>query len=119
MIIRRASLTPFDFGGLQIFDYTAGLESSSSLAVIEVPPGATHTEAWSKRSDKYYLVTSGTIRFVLEGVECDLAAGDVCLVRQGQRFRYANRNETQATLVLVHTPSFNLDSEVLIAGEKQ
>ena len=58
------SLKPIDFAGLRIFDYTAGFDLSSSLAIIEVPPGAHHAEAWSKRSDKYYLVIAGTIGFV-------------------------------------------------------
>ena len=112
MPIRRAELDPLDFDGLAIFDYTAGLEVGSSLAVIEVPPGATHARAWSRRSDKYYLVTRGAISFSLDDERFGLAAGDFCLVRQGQRFDYRNEANEPATLVLVHTPSFELDAEV-------
>ena len=49
MFIRGASISPIDFAGLRIFDYTAGNASSSSLAVIDVPAGAQHAVAWSKR----------------------------------------------------------------------
>jgi mannose-6-phosphate isomerase-like protein (cupin superfamily) len=112
MIVRRSTLQPIDFGGLQIFDYTAGAQLGSSLAVIDVPPGATHAESWSRRSDKYYLVVAGQLDFTLEGERLALGPGDFCLVAQGRRFAYANRGATPARLVLVHTPSFELESEV-------
>jgi mannose-6-phosphate isomerase-like protein (cupin superfamily) len=114
VFIAEKSLNPIDFGGLRIFDYTAGHNLSSSLAVIDVPSGVHHPEAWSKRSDKYYLVISGAILFVLEGVQTELRAGDVCVVPRGSRFSYSNPSTTPARLVLVHTPSFELDSEVFV-----
>jgi mannose-6-phosphate isomerase-like protein (cupin superfamily) len=111
MIVKRNSLVPFDFGGLEIFDYTAGQRLSSSLAVIEVPPNSSHPEAWSKRSDKYYWVARGEVRFMLERESFDLASGDCCIVERGRRFSYSNVREQPATLVLLHTPSFELDAE--------
>ena len=39
MIIRRESGMTIDFEGLTIVDYTAGAETSSSVARITVPPG--------------------------------------------------------------------------------
>ena len=114
MIVTRSSLEPIDFAGLRIFDYTAGRDLGSSLAVIEVPPGATHAVSWSKRSDKYYLVTAGELRFVLDGEARMLGAGDFCFVPRGRRFSYANEGAGVATLVLVHTPSFDLDAEVFV-----
>jgi mannose-6-phosphate isomerase-like protein (cupin superfamily) len=114
VLVRRDSLTPLEFSGLRIFDYTAGGELSSSLAVIEVPGGVRHAESWSKRSDKYYLVTAGQIRFERDGEKFDLGTGDFCLVRQGERFRYENPGVEPATLILVHTPSFDLNSEVFV-----
>jgi mannose-6-phosphate isomerase-like protein (cupin superfamily) len=112
MIIPRGTLTPIDFDGLRIFDYTAQKGLSASLAVIEVPPGARHAEAWSKRSDKYYLVIRGEVRFVLERRRLSLAVGDCCFVKQGQRFSYSNEGAAPAALVLFHCPSFDIDEEV-------
>ena len=112
MRVSRSTMSPLDFEGLKIFDYTAGKPLGSSVAAIEVAPGARHAEAWSRRSDKYYLVTSGEIEFVLDDEVHALAAGDFCFVRQGRRFSYANRSSDTATLVLVHTPSFDLRDEV-------
>ena len=114
MIVRRRALQPIDFAGLQIFDYTADAKHGSSLAVIDVPPGATHAEAWSRRSDKYYLVVAGRLDITLQGERFELGAGDFCLVAQGARFSYANRDASPAQLVLVHTPSFELESEVFV-----
>ena len=118
MVVTRDSLTPIDFAGLRIFDYTAGHDLSSSLAVIEVPAGASHAEAWSERSDKYYLTIAGAIQFDLEGRVCHLGPGDFCLVRKGQRFAYSNPTKELATLVLVHTPNFQLGSERFAAPEQ-
>ncbi len=113
MIVTRESLKAIVFDGLRIFDYTATRNLSSSLAVVEVPPNAQHAAAFSKRSDKYYLVTKGLIRFVLEGSEFDLGVGDFCFVRCGQRFSYSNDRSETALLVLFHTPNFSLEHEVL------
>lgn len=114
MLVSRSDMTPLDFHGLRIFDYTAGQTLGSSLAVVEVMPGARHAEAWSRRSDKYYLVSGGEIRFVLEGEPRVLKAGDFCFVKQGRRFSYSNDGSEPATLVLVHTPSFDLRAEVFV-----
>lgn len=118
MLVPGGTIKPIDFAGLRIFDYTAGHALSSSLAVIEVPPGTGHAEAWSKRSDKYYLVIEGAFRFVLDGAETALVTGDFCLVRQGQRFSYSNPTTSLARLVLVHTPNFHLAEEVFVGTAK-
>lgn len=114
MIVRRNALQPIDFGALRIFDYSAGKDCDASLAVVEVPPQARHAEAWSKRSDKYYLVMQGELSFVVEGNASDLAAGDFCFVPHGERFSYSNDSAKTAVLVLVHTPSFRLEDEVFV-----
>ena len=111
MIIRHEAVGAFDFEGLRIRDYTAGLGGRSSLAAIQVPPGARHREAWSSRSEKYYYVTEGSVRFRVESEERDLEAGDFCLVRQGQRFAYENSGAHTAVLVLVHTPPYDAGAE--------
>jgi mannose-6-phosphate isomerase-like protein (cupin superfamily) len=116
MFVAKQSVPPIDFGGLRIFDYTAGQPHGSSVALIEAPAGARHAEAFSRRSDKYYLVTEGTIRFVLDGVESMMSAGDFCFVEKGRRFRYDNPTSAPASLVLVHTPAFDLESEVFVEG---
>ena len=114
MRVSRSTMSPLDFEGLKIFDYTAGKRLGSSLAAIEVAPGARHAEAWSRRSDKYYLVTSGEIELMLDGEPLSLKSGDFCFVKQGCRFSYANKSSDTATLVLVHTPSFDLRDEVFV-----
>lgn len=116
MFISRSSMSPIDFHGLRIFDYTAGQSLGSSVAAIEVAPGVRHAEAWSRRSDKYYLVTRGQVQFTLDGEPHELSAGDFCFVRCGRRFSYSNESPEPATLVLVHTPSFDLREEVF-AGQ--
>jgi mannose-6-phosphate isomerase-like protein (cupin superfamily) len=107
-------MSPVDFGGLRIFDYTAGQSLSSSVAAIEVAPGARHLEAWSRRSDKYYLVSSGEVRFILDGDPHTMKAGDFCFVAKGRRFSYSNDSSRLAILILVHTPSFDLRDEVFV-----
>jgi mannose-6-phosphate isomerase-like protein (cupin superfamily) len=112
VIVKRASVAPLGFDGLQILDYTAGLGSSSSLAHIHVPPGTRHALSWSTRSDKYYYVLAGALSFWVDGEQTTLEAGDLCLVPKGRRFRYENLSEGPVELVLFHTPGFQLEAEV-------
>ena len=116
MHVARRTVTALAFDGLRIYDYTAGQALSSSIAIIEVPSGGRHAEAWSRRSDKYYLVLSGEIELVLDGESRLLEAGDFCYVKKGRRFSYANKTANVATLVLVHTPSFDLREEVFVGS---
>jgi mannose-6-phosphate isomerase-like protein (cupin superfamily) len=111
MLIKREDIKAINFEGLLIHDFTAGQSTSASFAVIEVPAGVRHREAWSKRSDKYYYVVSGQLCFTLEGIEHLLSRGSLCLVAQGQKFSYHNRSAAAAQLILVHVPSFDLESE--------
>jgi mannose-6-phosphate isomerase-like protein (cupin superfamily) len=112
MILMSETIQPFDFDGLTIYDFTAALDTSSSLARIHVPSCAHHRRAWSRACDKYYYVISGQLQFMLDGVEYSLGAGDLCIVPKGHRFSYANRTETPVELLLIHTPRFNLQAEV-------
>lgn len=112
MTIRRADVQPFDFDGIEIRDYTPDARGSSSFAEILVPAGATHARAWSRRSDKYYYVVRGDLRFVVDTKTFDLTTGDVCIVPQGVPFSYENRSNHEGLIILVHTPDFDLEQEV-------
>jgi len=114
MIVRKDSLKPIDFSGLKIYDFTDGLELKSSFAVIQIPPKSQHAESWSIRSDKYYYIVNGEIQFFLEGKEFKLSEGDFCVVLKGQHFSYKNVRKSSANLILVHTPSFNINFEKFI-----
>ena len=116
MFVSRSQMSPVDFHGLRIFDYTAGQSLDASVATIEVAPGARHAEAWSRRSDKYYVVGTGQVCFVLDGEPHTMKAGDFCFVKKGRRFCYSNEGSEAATLVLVHTPSFDLREEVFVGS---
>ena len=111
MIIKKDSLKPIDFSGLKIYDFTEGLELSSSFAMIQIPPNSQHSESWSTRSDKYYFVINGEIQFILEEKEFKLSKGDFCIVEKGQHFSYKNIQKKNANLILIHTPNFNINYE--------
>ena len=112
MIIKKEQITSMDFDGLSILDYTAGLKESSSFAVIKVPQKVRHKLSWSKRSDKYYYVVEGIIEFTIDGNSTVLKSGDFCIIKKGSKFNYYNASENIVTLVLVHTPNFDLTKEV-------
>lgn len=112
MIIKHDAVNLIEFDGLKIFDYTTGQKYSSSLAEISVPVGVRHKRARSKRSDKYYYVAHGHVSFTVDNETAGLSTGDVCIIRQGQCFSYVNNGIENAKLILVHTPGFDLKSEV-------
>ena len=90
------------------------LKNSSSFARITVAPRAKHPSAYSKRSDKYYYVLSGQIEFILNDVQYLLHKSDFCIVKKEQRFSYSNISTKKAELLLIHTPSFILETDVFI-----
>lgn len=113
MIIKSDSCPAFEWRGLSIRDLTARLKVQSSIARVIVPPGGGHPHAWSRRSEKYYLLLSGQLHFFCdEGVRL-LEAGDVCLLPQGETFAYANKTNRPVEFILVHTPPFDPEDEVL------
>lgn len=108
MIVKCKAAREVTFEGLEIRDYTPDHDHSSSMAIVEIPPGMRHRRARSTRSDKYYFVTEGKIRFTLGSDENHLEKGDFCLVPKGMFFEYRNATAAKAILSLVHTPSFDL-----------
>jgi mannose-6-phosphate isomerase-like protein (cupin superfamily) len=112
MLIKHEAIRPIEFDKLEIIDYTAGQDTSSSFAEIAVPVGVSHRSSWSNRSDKYYYVVQGSVVFTVNEVSSSLSSGDVCIIPRGVRFRYANAGSGDAKLILVHTPSFKLECEV-------
>ncbi|HPG41526.1 MAG TPA: cupin domain-containing protein [bacterium] len=112
MIIRKTAVESFNFGGLEIADYTATLDEQSSFAVITVPPQASHKLSWSHRSDKYYYIVKGAINFSINNKDYILAQGDFCLVKKGDKFRYSNTGNKSCEMILVHTPNLKLEQEV-------
>ena len=114
MVIRGSSVEHFKFDGLEIYDYTAARDTECSLAIVEAPPHGGHRKAWSKRSDKYYYVLSGRLRFTVDESTCDLEKGDLCLVSRGQHFSYENTTDEASTLLLFHSPSFDIRAEVFV-----
>ncbi|MCE2518409.1 MAG: cupin domain-containing protein [Alphaproteobacteria bacterium] len=101
-----------NFNELEIMDYTSSIDSSSSLAVVAVPPNGFHPPAYSKRSDKFYFVIHGTLLFTVGDDQTILEEGDVSLVQRGEVFSYRNHTQDTARLILVHTPSFDFTSEI-------
>jgi len=112
MIIRKEQVNKIDFDGLEILDYTSGCNESSSFATIKVPQNIKHKVSWSKRSDKYYYVMEGEIKFIIDDETMILKQGDFCIIKKGSKFYYYNESDRDVMLVLVHTPNFDLNEEV-------
>jgi mannose-6-phosphate isomerase-like protein (cupin superfamily) len=112
MFIKHEAIEPLEFDDLKIVDYTAGQDTSSSIAEITVPVGVSHKRSWSNRSDKYYYVVHGNVMFTLNEETRNLSSGDVCIIPKGAQFTYSNAGSSEAKLVLLHTPSFKLECEV-------
>jgi len=112
MIVRKGQASKIDFDGLNILDYTSGINELSSFATIEVPQNVKHKVSWSKKSDKYYYVMKGEIKFTIDAETIVLEQGDFCIIKKGSKFCYQNESDRVAILILVHTPDFDLNEEV-------
>lgn len=110
--VKLRNVTPFDFGGLVIRDPALTSLTSASVALIDVPPGVSHPKAKSVESDKLYVCVSGTLSFTVNGARIEMEPSDLLVIPKGEWFDYENRGDATATLLLVHVPPFNLESEV-------
>lgn len=106
----------FEWNGLHIRDLTAAFGSRSSFAVIDVIPMAKHPLSCSSRCEKYYYVLSGQLHFHCGGVDTVLCRQDLIVVPPDIRFAYANRSNRLVQLLLVHTPVYAPEHEV-VCGE--
>ncbi|HOG47786.1 MAG TPA: cupin domain-containing protein, partial [Anaerolineae bacterium] len=99
--IRRSEAKSLAFGELQIWDYEPGRDLSSSLALVQVKPGAAHGRARSIRCDKYYYALNGLVEFQLGEIEYWLGQGDLLIVPKGEWYDYRNGGNETATLLLM------------------
>ncbi|MCY4581395.1 MAG: cupin domain-containing protein [Chloroflexi bacterium] len=110
--VNLRNVVPFEFGGLMIRDPALASLTSASVALIDVPPGVSHPKAKSVESDKLYVCVSGALAFTVGGTRIALETSDLLVIPRGEWFGYENRGESTATVLLVHVPPFNLESEV-------
>ena len=110
--VRSRDVASFRFGGLQIRDLTAQTFPSASIACVEVAPGVAHDMAKSTKSDKFYVCIAGNVVFEVNEERIELGPLDLLVVEQDEWFAYRNESEETATLLLVHVPPFELESEV-------
>ena len=113
--VKLRNVTPLDFRGLAIRDAALASLSSASVALIDVPPGASHPRAKSTESDKLYVCVSGALAFTVDGARIEMEPTDLLVIPKGEWFEYENQGDAAATLLLVHVPPFNLESEVFDA----
>jgi len=59
----------------------------------------------------FFTPTKGRFNFNVEDDSYELFAGDVCIVPKGKQFRYKNIGDSEAKLILIHTPSFKMEYE--------
>lgn len=109
--IRRLDLDPTLFGDIQILDYKTQPETEASLALVQIKPGTCCPRTRSTRSDKHYYVLNGLVEFQIRETSYWLIQGDLLVIPKGEWFEYTNSGAEAATLILVHTPPFDLQAE--------
>ena len=110
--VRSKDAGSFRFGDLHITDLTARALSSASIAHVEVSPGVAHDLAKSTKSDKFYVCITGNVVFEVNEQRIELGPLDLLIVERDEWFAYRNEGGQSATLLLVHVPPFDLESEV-------
>jgi mannose-6-phosphate isomerase-like protein (cupin superfamily) len=113
--VKYSGVTPFSFYGLTIRELSPTGYERLSVAEVIVPPGAVHPKARSTKSDKLYVCIEGTITFQFNGESLELTPTDVLLIPKTEWFSYRNDAGTEAKLLLVHTPPFDMVHEEIIS----
>ena len=110
--VKSKEVTPFDFEGLEIRDLIPDFLPSASVAHIEVAPGVAHATAKSTKSDKLYICIHGKLTFDINGERIELSPLDLLVIQRNEWFNYHNESDDTVVLFLIHSPPFDLDSEV-------
>ena len=109
---RLQNVTPIDFMGLLIRDPALESMPSASVAHIEVAPGVSHPRAKSTMSDKLYICIDGSLAFTVAGRRVEVEPTDLLVIQTNEWFEYENVGTKIATILLIHVPPFDLESEV-------
>ncbi len=109
--IKLQNLTPFDFMGLAIRDADLKSLTSASVALINVPPGVSHARSKSNKSDKLYICLCGNLVFTIDETQVEVEPFGLLVVSKGEWFEYGNQCDGTASMLLVHVPPFDLNSE--------
>lgn len=112
MIIKSAEIRSIKWEGLSITDFTSNLDTQSSLAKIVISSGNKHKISWSKVSEKFYFVLSGQLHFMVDNRDYVINSGDLCVVPVNTRFAYMNKSNNPVEILLIHSPTFNIENEV-------
>ena len=116
--INYKEVSSFDFRGLEIREITPKNLHSASVAEIKIRPSIKHETARSTKSDKLYICTEGEVLFQVENENFLLKTNDVLLIPKGRWFNYHNQSPEISTVILVHIPPFDIETEEFKNTEK-
>ena len=110
----RPNKNSFGWKGLQGWAYNSRDDFENvSAAYFEVT--GSHGRTKTTRSDRVYLVLDGEGEFEIDGNVVKVVKDDVIIVPRSTPYDYRALTGT-LKLFLVHTPSYDADSEVKIDG---
>ncbi len=90
---------------------------NQSLAEARVPVGGSTMEHYHPRAEEIYLITSGSGRLRMEGVERDLKPGDAVAIPPGARHKLWNTGDATLVLLCCCAPAYEHSDTVLTEDE--
>ena len=82
-IVKGSSVKMLELAGRRSGDPLTGIDTASSVRIVELAPGETRTAHLHPHSEEITVVVSGSARIWIDGEFTDISAGDVAVIPAG------------------------------------
>ncbi len=87
---------------------------NQSIAEVRIPSGESVLEHFHKATEEVYYILSGRGQMHLEGETETVGSGDAIFIRPGQRHKIANHCKEDLVMLVVCSPSYTDDDQILL-----
>ncbi len=87
---------------------------NQSIAEVRIPSGESVLEHFHEKTEEVYYILSGRGQMHLEGETETVGSGDAIIILPGQRHKIANHCKEDLVMLVVCSPSYTDDDQILL-----
>jgi mannose-6-phosphate isomerase-like protein (cupin superfamily) len=87
---------------------------NQSIAEVRIPSGESVLEHFHEKTEEVYYILSGQGQMYLEGETETVGSGDVIIILPGQRHKIANHNKEDLVMLVVCSPGYTDEDQILL-----
>jgi mannose-6-phosphate isomerase-like protein (cupin superfamily) len=87
---------------------------SQSIAEVRIPSGESVLEHFHEKTEEVYYILSGRGQMYVDGETETVGSGDAIIILPGQRHKIANNCEEDLVMLVVCSPSYSDEDQILV-----